>query len=44
MLLAPGDFGFEPVVGEVELQAEADAADEVAALFVSCFRRRVIEA
>ena len=35
MLLAPDDLGFEPVVGEVELQAEADAADEVAALIRS---------
>ena len=33
MLLAAGDLGFEAVVGEVELQAEADAVDEVAALF-----------
>ncbi len=35
MLLAARDFGFEPVVGEVELQAEADAADEIAALIPS---------
>ena len=32
MLLAAGHFGFEAVVGEIELEAEADAADEVAAL------------
>ena len=34
MLLAADDLGFEAVVGEIELQAEADAADEVAALLV----------
>ena len=28
----PGDLGLEAVVGEVELEAEADAVDEVAAL------------
>ena len=33
MLLAARDLGFEAVVGEVELQAEADPADEVAAGF-----------
>jgi hypothetical protein len=32
------------VVGEVELQPEADPADEVAAGSCSCFSRRVIEA
>ena len=34
VLLAAGDLGLEAVVGEVELQAEADPADEVAALLV----------
>ena len=34
MLLAPHHLGLEPVVGEVELQAEPDPADEVAAGFV----------
>ena len=33
MFLAAGDHGLEAVVGEVELQAEADAVDEIAALF-----------
>ena len=32
MLLAAGDLGGEPIVGEIQLQPEADAADEVAAL------------
>ena len=31
MLLASRDLGLEPVVGEIELQPEADPADEVAA-------------
>ena len=31
MLLAPHDLGLEPVVGEVQLQAEPDPADQVAA-------------
>ena len=34
MLLAAGDLGFEAMVGEVELQAEADPADQVAAAVV----------
>ncbi len=41
----PQDLGLEAIVGEIELKAKADAADEVAAAdLVSCFRRRVIEA
>ena len=44
MLLAAHDLGFEAVVGEIELKSEADPVDEVAALVVSCFSRRVIEA
>ena len=35
MLLAPGDFGIEPMVGEVELQAQPDPADEVATRLVN---------
>ena len=34
MLLAARDLGLEAMVGEVELQAEADPADQVAALLV----------
>ena len=44
VLLAADDLGFEAVVGEVELQAEADPVDEVAARSSSWFSRRVIEA
>ena len=38
MLLAPHDLGFEAMVGKVQLQAQADAADEVAALLVQLLR------
>ncbi len=31
VFFAPGDFGFKSMVGEVELQAEADPADQIAA-------------
>ena len=34
MLLAAGDLGLQPMVGQMQLQPEADAADEVAAGFV----------
>ena len=34
VLLAADDFGFQAIVGKVELKAEADTADQVAALFV----------
>ena len=33
MLLPAGHLGFEPVVGEIELKAEADPVDEIAAQF-----------
>ena len=39
MLLAAGDDGFEAIVGEMELQPEADAADDVTALVWRSFNR-----
>ena len=42
MLLAAGDLGLEAVVGEIELEAEADSADEIAAAARSAAASRLV--